>query len=257
MFLRLIKEPILFQGRNKKDKYFEGWFFKQVSADLKNSICIIPGVSLDPHNPHAFIQTITNANDIKHETHYYSFSLKDFQYNDNPFILRIDKNVFNREGIYIDLSDESSFLCGKINFSPLTSIKTNRLFPNIMGYYAYLPFMECYHGIVSMNHTLIGSLKLNEKIIDFDLGKGYIEKDWGTSFPKEYIWFQCNNFEDSNVSIMCSIANIPFLGKSFQGFICNLVIRDKEYRFASYNYSKIIKSYYTEDTLVIKLKEKI
>jgi hypothetical protein len=222
MFLRLIKEPILFQGRYKKDKYFEGWFFKHVSDDLKNTVCIIPGISLEPKNPHAFIQTIINSDGKTVETNYYTFSLSDFQYNDNPFFIRIGKNVFSHNGI--DLLDESSPLTGKITFSNLTNIKTSKLFPNIMGYYAYLPFMECNHGIISMNHTLNGSLKVNGKNFNFDSGKGYIEKDWGTSFPKEYVWLQCNNFDIPEVSIMCSIANIPFLKKSFQGFICNLLI---------------------------------
>jgi hypothetical protein len=125
-----------------------------------------------------------------------------------------------------------------------------------MGYYAYIPIMECFHGIVSMNHYLNGSLSYNGKSINFDSGKGYIEKDWGTSFPKEYIWLQCNNFENKDVSIMCSIANVPFMGASFQGFICNLSLKGKEYRFASYNDSKLKKLNINDHELNIFLKKK-
>ncbi len=61
MILKHINEPILFQGRKKIRKYFEGWYFKQVSSDLKNSICIIPGIAKDTSDTHAFIQTIIYA----------------------------------------------------------------------------------------------------------------------------------------------------------------------------------------------------
>ena len=38
---------------------------------------------------------------------------------------------------------------------------------------------------------------------------------------------------------MCSVADIPFLGGSFKGFICNLYLDGTEYRFATYNGSKL------------------
>ena len=38
---------------------------------------------------------------------------------------------------------------------------------------------------------------------------------------------------------MCSVAHIPFLGSAFKGFICNLSLGEREYRFASYNNSKL------------------
>ena len=44
--------------------------------------------------------------------------------------------------------------------------------------------MECYHGIVSMDHTVNGLIEINNEKIDFSEGRGYIEKDWGRSFPQ-------------------------------------------------------------------------
>jgi hypothetical protein len=189
----------------------------------------------------------------KSETHYHKFSINEFESSDTPFSLKIGRNSFTSEKIELELSDNEYSLQGRVLFSQFTKIKTSLIFPNIMGYYAYFPFMECYHGIVSMGHNLEGSLTLNKDIIDFSCGKGYIEKDWGTSFPKEYIWLQSNNFKDSDASIMCSIANIPFLGTSFQGFICNISINDQEYRFATYNQSKLLKLNYTGDSVDITM----
>lgn len=253
---KYIKEPILYQLKNKGGKYFEGWYFKQVALDSKSSICIIPGITKDKYDTHAFIQSIININNkskSRLETHYHKFSIEEFKYNEDPFSLRIGKNTFSSDKMELELSDNEYSLHGKISFSEFTKINTSLISPNIMGYYAYFPFMECYHGIVSMSHNLDGYLIYNKEIINFCCGKGYIEKDWGTSFPNEYVWFQSNNFKGSDASIMCSIARVPFLGTSFQGFICNLSLRGQEYRFASYNHSKLLKLSYTGNCVDITL----
>lgn len=256
MMFKYIREPMLFQGRNKSRRYFEGWYIKQVSTDLSCTISVIPGIAKDVVDPHAFVQTIINREvDGKAviSTHYHRFPSEKFVFTDAPFSVRIGSNKFSADGIELDLSDEDYTLRGVIKFSEFTKIKTSAVLPNSMGYYAYIPFMECYHGIVSMNHRLEGSLVLDGKEISFNSGKGYIEKDWGTSFPKEYIWIQSNSFERQDVSFMCSIANVPFLGLSFQGFICNITLGDQEYRFANYNSSKILKNDYKKNAISITL----
>ncbi|MCX5775323.1 MAG: tocopherol cyclase family protein [Firmicutes bacterium] len=108
-----------------------------------------------------------------------------------------------------------------------------------MGFFGYLGFMECYHGVVSMTHFLEGQLTLNETTIEFHHSKGYAEKDWGRSFPKAYVWFQSNHFSDITTSVLFSYADIPFMGRHFQGLIVNLLYQGKEYRFATYNGAKI------------------
>jgi len=254
MLFKYIHDPMLYQGRKKGNHYFEGWFFKQVTPDEKTTICIIPGISKDEKNSHAFIQTIIHRkmnSGISYETHYHRFPTKDLQYTEEPFCLKIGRNIFKKEGLELHLKDEHYSLTGLLYFLRFTPIKINLLYPNIMGYFAYLPFMECYHGVISMNHQLKGKLVLNKETISFNLGKGYIEKDWGTSFPKEYIWLQSNHFSHSDASIMLSIAHIPFLGTSFQGMICNLTFHGFEYRFATYNHSKVVKLERNEENLNI------
>lgn len=103
-----------------------------------------------------------------------------------------------------------------------------------MGPFAYMPAMECYHGIVSMTHAIEGSLTVLRRPLDFTGGKGYIEKDYGKSFPSSYVWVQANHFEEPDASFFFSYAKIPFLGLSFTGLICNLYVRGNHYRFATY-----------------------
>lgn len=117
-----------------------------------------------------------------------------------------------------------------------------------------MPFMECNHAVISMKNTLHGRVNVNESMLDFDGGTGYIEKDWGCSFPKTYLWCQGNAFNDSDVAFMFSAADIPFKPFSFQGLICVLMIGAIEYKFTTYNGARIEKWNVTENTADITVK---
>jgi len=108
-----------------------------------------------------------------------------------------------------------------------------------MGPFQWIPFMECRHEIISMSHSLRGSLTVNGKVLDFDGEKGYIEGDRGRSFPRDYLWLQCNRFSQE-ASVMVSIAHIPFIGHSFQGCICVIQYKGQEYRLATYLGVKVV-----------------
>ena len=48
-----------------------------------------------------------------------------------------------------------------------------------MGWYAFVPFMECYHSVVSMSHFIEGSADFGSGDTDFMGGKGYHGKRLG------------------------------------------------------------------------------
>ncbi len=259
--------PEIYQGRRKKKDYFEGWYFKQVSADQKHSIALIPGVSLNHKDPHAFVQVIISHNNPQDSTNfidqkstlvtdYYRFPLSDFSFRDKPFSIQIGKNIFSKRHIILNLHHDHLKIEGNLCLSGLKPIRKSLLYPNIMGFFGYLSFMECYHGIISMQHACSGQIHINGKEIVYLGGRGYIEKDWGHSFPKEYMWIQCNHFTKQKTAIMFSVAHIPFLGTAFKGFLCNLKIQEKEYRWATYNGSKIIKEVVDENKLFYLIKRK-
>ena len=114
--------------------------------------------------------------------------------------------------------------------------------PGVMGPYSFVPFMECYHGIVSLDHAANGFVSLGNAVsgdedrIHFDGGRGYIEKDWGTSMPSCWIWIQTNTFQEAvgPASFFFSLARIPWRGSHFNGFVSILYFGGREYRFASY-----------------------
>ena len=124
-----------------------------------------------------------------------------------------------------------------------------------MGPFSYVPFMECNHAILSMQNDTQGEIYINHHKINFNNSIGYIEKDWGCSFPKSYIWCQGNNFQKSNASFMLSIADIPFKLFHFKGIICVLMIDNQEFKFATYNNTKLIEYNVNSDLLNITLQK--
>ena len=248
-----IKNPELFQGERrltKNKKYFEGWYFKNTNSE--NGISFIPGINIEGKNKKAFIQVIT-----KDSSYFVNYDIKNFQFNSNPFCINIANNYFSKNYIHIDIKDKTQNLniYGDIKYTNDKNINTNNLNPNIMGPFSYMPFMECNHAILSMQNNANGSICVNNNKINFKNDIGYIEKDWGCSFPKTYIWCQGNNFLKSNVSFMLSIANIPFKIFKFRGIICVLIIDDKEYRFATYNNTKLVEYEVKGKSLNITLKK--
>jgi len=75
--------------------------------------------------------------------------------------------------------------------------------------------------------------------MDFSGGRGYIEKDWGQSFPAAWVWFQSNHFSNTSACITASVAIIPWRQRTFRGFIAGLWLEGKLHRFATYNGARI------------------
>ena len=250
---KMIK-PMKYKGKNKHDNYFEGWYYKCVSKDKLTTLSFIPGISKNKINPHAFIQVIYNDR-INIKTDYLRFDINDFSYDYKENILSIKNNQFSLESLSIDYESKDLLVKGKVFLKNLQPITSNIFSPSIMGFFEYFPFMECNHDVVSMSHQLSGEIRIDERVINFDNGKGYIEKDYGKSFPSSYVWIQSNHFEDEESSFMFSYAKIPYLGLKFNGFLTNLIYHNKEYRFATYNFSKIEIIKKEEHSVVFEIRK--
>lgn len=251
--LFLIRNPKVFQGKrflNTNKNYFEGWYFK--NTNNKNGISFIPGINIDEHGKKAFIQVITN--DL---SYFVNYNINDFKFSFSPFYIQIGNNFFSENRIQVDIKDDSQNLKvrGEIKYSNNKNINTNILNPNIMGPFSYVPFMECNHAILSMKAKANGEININNNIINFNKDIGYIEKDWGCSFPKSYIWCQGNNFRNPNASFMLSIADIPFKIFNFRGFICTLIVDNNEFKFTTYNNAKLVKYDVNYNSINIILKK--
>ncbi len=245
-----------FQGNKKKKKYFEGWYYKMVAEDGKSIISVIPGISLSTtgEEQHAFIQII---NGLTAQTSYHSFPIESFSFSKKEFAIKIGENYFSKENLVLNINEDSTNISAKVAMSNITEYSKRKFVKrNIMGWYRRVPFMQCYHGVVSLTHDLNGQVIINGDAHNFNSGKGYIEKDWGASMPSSWIWMQCNNFQKSNSSFMISIADVPFLKKSFNGFLGFLYHNEKVYRFATYRNSKLKLIILNENTVKIQINNR-
>ncbi len=237
--LRKLYHPSIFQGSLSRNGYFEGWYFKQVSADLQHVYALIPGLALGtlPEERYAFIQVI---NGLSGETRFIHYPLEEFEASEKALQVRVGNSLFTDSYIDLHIEDPELSLQGRIDFQNPCPYPSRLLSPGIMGWYSFIPKMECKHGLVSMDQGLAGGFQVNGQTIDFTGGRGYIEKDWGTSFPESWIWMQSNNFSRPGISFMLSIAKIPWMGSYFMGFLGFLKIDDKPRFFATYNGAKIM-----------------
>jgi len=243
-----VLRPLAFHGAGKSGPFFEGWYFKLVSADGAQRLSVIPGtyIGKDHHDDHAFIQLIDG---VSGHSDFYPFSFDQFSFVPNEMDVRVGKNHFTHSRISLDLDLPNMRLEGSVAFSGQYPWPVTLSSPGVMGWYAWVPGMECYHGIVSMDHSLTGQLTLNDKLLDFNGGRGYMEKDWGRAMPSAWIWMQTNHFEQPGISLTFSIADIPWGRYSFTGFLGGFLFNDRLYRFTTYTGAKVSRLKVTDETV--------
>lgn len=242
--------PEQFRGWGKKRRYFEGWYFKVVNAAETNALAIIPGIAMDAQgNRQAFIQVLDGK---KRTALYHKFDFSRFKPSARKFQLEIGENQFSEDHIRLHLPGVK----GELWFSGNVSWPKPFYSPGIMGPYSFAPFMECYHGIVSMDHAIRGELFVDGVRIDFNNGRGYIEKDWGRSFPSAYFWLQTNHFSEPGISLKASVAKIPWLRSSFTGFIAGVWLKNRLVRFTTYNGSVLKKAFADQQVLELVMENK-
>lgn len=231
--------PAGYHGGSKRSGHFEGWYVKCVSADRSARLAIIPGIFLaqEDDGPHeAFVQVLDGASG---RTWYVPYEFEDFRASADSMDVKVGPNRFTRHGAFLNLHADGLDLTGNITFTtPLDEWPVKPLSPGAMGPYAFVPFMECYHGVVSFGHGLAGTLEYNGEAIDLTGGRGYIEKDWGKGFPAGYLWMHSNHFDNPSTSIMASLALIPWMRGEFRGILIGLKHQGRLLVFATYNKSR-------------------
>jgi tocopherol cyclase len=241
-------KPSVYQGGRNPKGYFEGWYFKLVDTGADNILAVIPGVSFSPDGEaHCFIQVLDGK---AVSSRYFRYSINEFSYSLDKFLIKIGESTFSDSGLELNISQDGQQLAGSLRFEGLKPWPVSLALPGAMGWYALVPFMECYHGVLSFDHVLFGKLSVNGRVINFSGGRGYIEKDWGKSFPRYYVWGQSNHFDKPGTSMTFSAANIPWRGRSFDGFIAGFLLDGRLYIFTTYNGSRITRFDVTPRTLL-------
>jgi len=248
-----VLRPWAFQGSLTRKNYFEGWYFKHVSADRTRVYSFIPGVSLTRGSGHCFIQVLNGMNG---EAQVHEYALAEFSASTRDLDIAVGKSQFTIQGMTLEMTNESHQIAGHVTYTSPELYPSTLLTPGIMGWYSFVPFMECKHGIVSMQHKLSGGLQIDGQYVDFEGGTGYIEKDWGSSFPESWVWLHCNTFDNTQSSFTFSVAKIPWLGSYFIGFISYLQLEGRFINFSTWSKARIEKLEYLNNTVHILISNK-
>lgn len=246
---RLIFKPWVYHRDGYRDFFFEGWFYKLVNRERTEVVAIIPAV-VKGDNPKCFIQLLDGSS---HRSAVVFEDISNMQAAKQRFEVKIGENYFSMNGLQLNIKGDIN-LSGSIKLTNHSPFQPSALSPNIMGWYSYVPLMECNHAILSMSSEIEGELVLDGRVIDFTGGKAYLEKDWGSSFPEGYIWCQSNHFNEGDTSFMFSVAKIPWLFSSFTGFLSVFHHGGKQYNFATWNGSKITHLKVTEEKVEATLQ---
>ncbi len=245
--------PEIYHGFGKKPPYFEGWYYKLVSADENSRYAIIPGIFRGQNasasaegtaGDHAFVQVLDG---MTGRATYHQYPVEAFRADEEAFSVWVGENHFHQHGLSLNINDDTLRLSGELRFEGGEGWPVSVASPGVMGWYAWLPFMECYHGILSFDHRIIGSLQVDGQVVDFTEGRGYMEKDWGQAFPSAYIWQQTNHFDTPGTCLTASIAMIPSVGRVFRGFLGGFYHHRKLYKFATYTGAQTEKLALTDD----------
>lgn len=237
-FVHGVFHPEVYHGRGVSRGFFEGWYIKLVTHDLSQRWAVIPGIFrgvADASSTHgkrdeAFVQVLDG---LSGRSWYHRYPVPEFEASSRYFDVRVGPNRFTTTGVVLDTPQ----LEGEIRYtSELDPWPVTLREPGIMGWYGHVPFMQCFHGVVSLGHGLGGVLNIEGKKHDFAGGRGYIEKDWGKAFPDGYVWLASNHIAEApDASLIGSVAIIPWLGGAFRGFIVGLKHGGTLYRWTTYN----------------------
>ncbi len=152
--------PAWYHGQGKPPPFFEGWYFKLVSADRVHRFAVIPGIFLsdDPAKHHAFIQVFDG---VSGQATYHRFPADQFRAARGDFDLWIGANHFRLDGITLDIADDLRTVKGDLRFGQAIPWPVTLREPGVMGWFGWLPIMECYHGVLGMDHPVDGSLMVD------------------------------------------------------------------------------------------------
>ncbi len=239
-FISTTLRPELFHGDVLRPPFFEGWYFKVVDKSGSHRFAFIPGVFIgrSDEDSHAFVQVLDG---VTGQVEYHRYPIGEFHAAPDIFDLKIGKNRFSLDSIELDIRESSQTVKGELSFDSPISWPVQLMSPGVMGWFAWVPRMECYHGVLGFDHAVQGHIAVDGNALDFNDGRGYIEKDWGYAFPQAWVWMQTNHFEQPRISLTASVAIIPWMGNAFAGFIVGLWQDGRLHRFATYANSRILE----------------
>ena len=241
-----IYKPTSLQGNFDRDNYFEGWFQKIYSAQHRASFIIIYGYATrNAFDKFGFIQLLipNRAPEIVY------FAKDEISCDPRHHIVRMGKNTLSTNNIEIRTANMDIRL-NLINNHPI------RTFKNTMGYNYYVPSLPCYHSVLNTRHRVTGEIQYEKVEYTLHSETGYLEKNWGRSFPERYFWMHAVDPMDAEVSLLFSQAEIKWLGRKFIKHVGHLHFEENKIDLRALQNCSISMAPLRKDHLSIYMRSK-
>lgn len=229
--------------KRKEKNYFEGKYYKIVTEDHSVLFSFIVGIS----NNHAFIQILSNQFP---ENYYFKYPIKNYKKEKDTY--KIEKNIFSNTQIKLNIPTINLHV--NLTFTNQTNLKKTPYRPTIMGPASYIKGLECNHRIISLKGTVTGNIIFNQTNYSLNNSSIYIEKDYGTSFPKEYLWMQSSSGKNKDTFVLAQ-GNVPIFKCKLTGLFLVISSTEKEYVFANYYGAKITQINKNKNKDIITIKQ--
>jgi tocopherol cyclase len=210
-------KPSDLRGNFDRKKYFEGWFHKIYSQEHRASFVIIYGYTTgDTPAKFGFIQVhLPNQ-----EPRILYFDRSEVSCDPNQHRVCMGVNELSLERMKIRTEE----LIIDLHFGKNDPIRTVK---NSMGYHYFIPNLPCYHAVCNLSHTVSGEIRTTNDQFSFKAETGYLEKNWGTSFPENYQWLHAIAPNDPATSLLFSQAEIGWFGNQFQRHVGYIRIKNE------------------------------
>lgn len=231
-----------YQNKRKKD-YFEGWYTRLVDTKNNINLAVIFALTKNELDPHAFIQVYDG---VGLTNKYFRFDIRDFSFNGKVII---GDNTLSPSNLKLNV-DNYKF---DVIFDKIIPIKKYLGFDSAMSFLKMFPLV-CFQEVNIIDGLFEGFIQINDIEVE-SKGEVYMEKTYGYKFPKKWIWIQGNHFEN-DLKLSFSVGYIPLLGKYRKGFFAILHNNNKEYRFGSFNFSRIKINKKTDEKVEIIIRKR-
>jgi hypothetical protein len=154
----------------------------------------------------------------------------------------VGPNTFSPRGVRLAVEGEAGAVHGELHFDEAKVWPARFLSPGAMGWFAWLPWLQCYHDVLSLHHRVEGHLQVLGEAREFTGGVGYLEKTWGGAFPDAWVWLQCNQFDRPGVCLFFALARVPLLGYPLRGVTAGLLVGDDLFPFGTYRAVRVVRA---------------
>lgn len=223
--------------RMSGQKQFEGWYYRVSEPDRDESWVVIMAYWRDQMgDTRAFVELIQGSTGATYKRVFEELQIESFQRQEGRFELHIDDLFFSQDrvsGLFTSESGATIELELSLDACALWGAPNDEHNRWTMGWVTELPGPPLKWHVHHLKGEASGRIRVkrdNKFLIDasFDQAPIHQEKNWGSAFPKRWIWMQSNLF-NGRPDVAFAAAGGPVFGfdHSPNGYMMGLRWRDQ------------------------------